>query len=86
MTLKHWLLTSAFVVGAAGPVSAQGAPTPKPAVPAPHADSAMVSKPPSVVRPPASDPGMAVPPPQNGIGTVIPPPGTPGNNPAVVPK
>jgi hypothetical protein len=86
MTLKHLLLTTAFMTVAAGAAMAQGAPAPKPALPAPHADPGMIARPPAVVRPLNTDPGMTVAPPRNGTATVIPPPGTPGNNPTVVPK
>ena len=75
-----------ILAAATGTVLAQ-VPSPKPAVPAPRADPDMVTRPqPGVVRPPVTDPGMAVPPPRNGTATVIPPPGTPGNNPAIIPK
>ena len=87
MTLKHAFLATAILAASAAPALAQGAPPPKPDVPAPHADPGIVATPtPGVIPAPKTDPGIAVPPPQSGKGTVIPPPGTPGNNPAVVPK
>ena len=40
-----------------------------------------------VICPPADiDPGMRQPPPEGGTMKVIPPPGSPGGNPAIVPK
>ena len=87
MTLKPGLLTTAFLATAISTAMAQGAPAPKPAVPTPHADPGMITKPPAaVMHPPSTDPGMTVTPPHNGTAAVIPPPGTPGNNPTVVPK
>ena len=84
MMLKHALLATAIL--AAAPALAQTTP-PKPAVPAPQADPGIVVPPkPGIVVPPKTDPAMTVPAPQSGKGTVIAPPGTPGNNPALVPK
>ena len=86
MTLKHLVLTTAFMATAVGSAMAQTT-APQPAIPSPQADPGMMTKPPAaVVRPPNTDPGMTVAPPHNGTATVIPPPGTRGNNPAIVPK
>lgn len=86
MTLIKHALLATVVLTAAAPAMAQGTP-PKPTVPAPHADPGIMATPtPGVVPAPKADPGITVPPPQSGKGTVIPPPGTPGNNPALVPK
>jgi hypothetical protein len=79
-------LCFAVLAGTAVPANAQGtAPGTTPSRPVPDANPEKDPKPP-VIHPGNPDPGIAVRPPKTGTMPVVPPPGTPGGNPAVIPK
>ena len=86
MTRMHAFLAAAFLAAMPGAALAQVAAA-KPEVPAPRGDPAIEAKPGNgVIRPANPDPGITVPPARGGAMAVVPPPGTPGGNPAVIPK
>ncbi len=84
-------LLTAGVLAVAVPTCAQagapGAAPAEPGKPAPKTAPGKDAKPPAaLIHPGNPDPGMAITPPKTGTMQVVPPPGTPGGNPAPVPK
>jgi hypothetical protein len=84
-------LSFAILAGAVVPAYAQagasGATPTVPAKPVPKEDPEKDAKPPaSIIHPGNPDPGIAITPPKTGTMQVVPPPGSPGGNPALIPK
>ncbi len=83
------LAVAVLVAGVPAQVQAgaPGAAPTEPDKPTPKAPPGKHAKPPDgLVHPGNPDPGMAITPPKTGTMQVVPPPGSPGGNPAVIPK
>lgn len=81
-------LFPATVLLCLAPLLAQAQAVPaQPEPPAPRTDPGIEIKPQTgVIQPGKTDPGFTRPPAPGDSRTVVPPPGSPGGNPAVIPK